>query len=183
LLEAAVHLESEGVVHTDLSLEHILVTPDGRLVMSHFSHAADVDPETVRRPYTRAEEFITGNPNHHPPEVLNAEAQVMGELDCSKIHSFAIGVLLYEICAGESPFSVSRLNCSGKLLQRSYEHKRVLKLPKKYPEWFRTVCHSLLAFNPKERPTAEQALKRLTANWQEEHARKGLFMLLCTVHK
>src|SRR5690349_19601137 len=87
---AAAH--AHGLVHRDIKMANIMVTPAGAKVVD-FGIAAAVGP-------VAPEETLVGTPAYLAPERLTGAAV----LPASDV--YALGVLLYRLLAGESPWSV-----------------------------------------------------------------------------
>src|SRR4051794_9527168 len=87
---AAAH--AHGLVHRDIKMANIMVTPAGAKVVD-FGIAAAAGPASP-------EEMLVGTPAYLAPERLT------GELIVPASDVYALGVLLYRLLAGESPWSV-----------------------------------------------------------------------------
>ena len=95
---AAVH--SRGVVHRDLKPENIFLTSAGRIKILDFglAQARPIDPAGAPD-VTRTEPgVLMGTIGYMSPE------QVQGQETDHRTDIFSLGVVLYELFAGESPF-------------------------------------------------------------------------------
>jgi serine/threonine protein kinase len=85
-------MHSEGLIHRDLKLENIIVTPDGRAKIMDFGLVRDSG---------RKDEYqgsIVGTPPYIPPEIwLGRPADGRSDL-------YSLGVMLYALLCGVYPF-------------------------------------------------------------------------------
>ena len=103
IADAVKHAHANNVVHRDLKSGNIIVTPDGRTKVLDFGLAnrmpvLDDDRATQSTSMLTLPEPVAGTLADSPPEVLNgAPADFRGDV-------WSLGVLLYEMAAGERPF-------------------------------------------------------------------------------
>ena len=90
------------VVHRDLKPSNILVTPDGRVKLLDFGISRQLDAiDRAATATIAAMRLLT--PAYAAPE------QIRGEATTVQTDVYALGVILYELLAGRTPFDLARL--------------------------------------------------------------------------
>jgi eukaryotic-like serine/threonine-protein kinase len=103
--EAVQYAHQRAVIHRDLKPSNILVKPDGTVRLLDFGIAKQL--ESLEAPLGKADQTMTGlrlmTPAYAAPE------QIRG--DGIGIHTdvYSLGVILYELLAGQLPFDLSKL--------------------------------------------------------------------------
>lgn len=155
VLGALEHAHRRGMLHRDLKTENVMLAPDGRAMVLDFGLAKLVDPPPgLASAHTGA---IVGTYRSMSPEQANGFA-----LD-ARSDLFSLGVLLYEIATGRSPFhgespvdTMSRV-CT---LQQPPAHE----VEPAVSATLSAFIDSLLEKEPARRPaSAGEALSRLEA--------------------
>jgi serine/threonine protein kinase len=95
LCDALAYSHEKGVYHRDLKPENIIVTPDGQAKVMDFGIAL---MEGARRVTWRGFSAIMGTPDYMAPE------QIKGKRGDAATDIYALGVMLYEMLAGEVPY-------------------------------------------------------------------------------
>jgi serine/threonine-protein kinase len=103
LADALAHAHSRGVIHRDLKSANVMVTPSGRLKVLDFGISRRVVPgggdDTTRFDQSwESQHTFTGTLPYIAPEILKGQ-----EAD-ERSDIWALGVLLYEMAAGQRPF-------------------------------------------------------------------------------
>lgn len=100
---AVQHAHQNLVIHRDLKPSNILVSPDGRVHLLDFGIAKLLNPSLAgaHSPLTRGESLAM-TPEYASPE------QVRGDPLTTASDLYSLGVLLYELLAGSSPYRVTR---------------------------------------------------------------------------
>ena len=100
ICDAVAHAHHRLVVHRDLKPTNILVTSDGRPKLLDFGIAKLLDPERAGAGLTRTG-MAALTPEYASPE------QVLGEPITTASEVYSLGVLLYELLVGHSPYGDS----------------------------------------------------------------------------
>src|SRR5664279_3414518 len=95
LASAMAYAHSQGVFHRDLKPENVLVTSEGRLVVTDFGVALMAG---ARRLTWRWFSTALGTPDYMSPE------QIQGKRGDARTDVYAIGVMLFEMLAGRVPW-------------------------------------------------------------------------------
>jgi serine/threonine-protein kinase len=94
LASAVAALHERGMVHADLKSANVMVGPDGHVTLLDFGLA--------HRPTGLRPSDTWGTPEYLAPELI------LGDAPSPTSDSYALGILLYELCCGETPFSCAR---------------------------------------------------------------------------
>jgi len=89
------YAHSKNIIHRDIKPSNIFITHDNRPVIADFGIARIEDPTVIHR--TQAG-VILGTPGYMSPE------QVRGEPVDGRSDLFSLGVILYELTTGKTPF-------------------------------------------------------------------------------
>jgi hypothetical protein len=93
LADALDRAHRQGMVHRDIKPSNVILTADGRPVLTDFGIARMVDTTTIT-----GSDGTLGTPAYMSPE------QGKGEPGDSRSDIYALGVLLYQLCTGRVPF-------------------------------------------------------------------------------
>jgi serine/threonine protein kinase/tetratricopeptide (TPR) repeat protein len=99
LAEALAHAHERGIIHRDLKPANLLLSDEGRPMILDFNLSADPRRATGR-------ELIGGTMPYMAPECLAGFRDGSGGADASG-DVYALGVVLYELLCGVSPFPVA----------------------------------------------------------------------------
>ncbi|GIM91451.1 protein kinase domain-containing protein [Paractinoplanes toevensis] len=140
---AAAH--ADGLVHRDIKMANIMVTPAGAKVVD-FGIAAAIGPASP-------EEMLVGTPAYLAPERLTG-AEIVPASDV-----YALGVLLYRLLADESPWSVE----STTQMLRAHVYLEPAPLPDLpgVPPAVTKLISRCLAKDPASRPSASEVSSTL----------------------
>jgi len=150
LLAALAHCHAHDVVHRDLTPAAVLITLDGHAKLTGFDHAR---PYPNRSGTIAAELRALLDPHYQAPECHDdpAKADVSSDV-------FSAGVLLYELFAGELPWT-----STTEAIQHEGRFPRPLNPPVPGLDWLHDVVQNLCHLDPKNRPRAEDVLSVFVA--------------------
>ncbi len=145
IADALAHAHEHGIVHRDLKCSNVIITPEGRAKVLDFGLAKqlggmELSASGPRQSLTEAG-AVVGTLDYMAPEVLLGEAaDVRSDL-------WALGVMLYEMAAGERPFRGQ----TGFELSAAILHESPTSLPARVPASLRAVVQRCLAKDPSQR--------------------------------
>lgn len=87
-------IHKAGVIHRDIKSQNVMVTDNGRIKIVDFGIAIDDETEKLTKT-----DMLIGSPQYVSPELINQEKPTVA----SDVYAF--GILLYEMVAGEVPFT------------------------------------------------------------------------------
>ncbi|WP_285732472.1 serine/threonine-protein kinase [Nocardiopsis sp. ATB16-24] len=147
LLKAVQAANAVGVLHRDIKPGNIMMSLDGRVILTDFGIATMEGGPSITR--TGA---LIGSPEYMPPERLEGgPAEHRGDL-------WSIGVTLFAAVEGTSPFRRDSLTAAiAAVISAPLP-------PMTRAGWLEPVILGLLERDPDRRPTVDQALSMLREN-------------------
>jgi ABC-type oligopeptide transport system substrate-binding subunit len=145
---------SQGIIHRDLKPENVAVTPDGTIKLLDFGLARIAGSGKTR---VTQQGTLMGTVSYLAPEIiLGQEAGPRSDL-------YAMGVMLYEVCAGRPPFEADNLTA----VISQHLHAPVVP-PSAYneqiPPALDQLIIKLLSKRPEERPETAEAVRHSLTN-------------------
>lgn len=153
MLEALARIHAAGFVHRDLKPDNLVRRDDGTIAILDLGLARKLpsDPDDPTRAHVQV-----GSLEYAPPEQLVDAASVDARSDL-----YAVGCVLFELCAGRPPFVGD-----AAALERAHAALRPPRLGAMaaVPAALEAICMDCLAKDPARRPRdAEELLARLHA--------------------
>lgn len=151
------HAHSNGVIHRDLKPENVIITSDGAAKLTDFGLARSVASRLT------VEGAFIGTIFYLPPE------QALGKPIDGRTDLYAFGVMLYELVAGQLPFT------ADDPLAVISQHLYAPPIPPSshncdLPPALDRLIMQLLQKNPDDRPTSAAAVRQSLAQIQRELA-------------
>jgi tRNA A-37 threonylcarbamoyl transferase component Bud32 len=152
-----------GIVHRDLKPSNIIINERGVCVLDFGIAKVLQDSTEVTRTHATTESgLIIGTPRYMSPE------QCLGHRVGPATDLYSVGVLLYEMLAGRTPF-VDQLSSVVLVKQATVQPTPLLALRPDVPRSLAHAVHTLLAKNPAQRPTtAAEACRMLERSIEPE---------------
>jgi serine/threonine protein kinase len=137
------HVHDRKILHRDLKSQNVFLTKEGNIKLGDFG-IAKVLSQTMENAKT-----VVGTPYYLSPELIDNKPYNF------KSDIWALGILLYELCALEPPFNAGSIHgLALKIVRGVYS-----PLPTEYSRDIKSLVSMLLAVDPRQRPTINEVLK------------------------
>ncbi|MGE0872644.1 MAG: serine/threonine-protein kinase PknK [Kofleriaceae bacterium] len=154
LAEGLLALHTAQKVHCDIKPSNVLVTNDGRVVLLDFGLATDIGARDHKELVD-----VVGTIHYMAPE------QAAGRQPGPPADWYAMGVVLFEALTGKLPFAGTPMEVLMNKQHVAPPSPRSINPATS--EDLDALCVDLLRFNPSERPTGPQVLRRLGATVEQ----------------
>ena len=138
------HAHQNGVIHRDLKSGNVLIDRSGEPIVTDFGLAGRVDDNDDERLTKYGQ--ILGTPAYMAPEQIEGDSGIIGP--SSDI--YALGVILYELLAGELPFRGTVYALFAQIARD--EAKSPMKRNPDADQGLCDLCQEMLAKRPTKRP-------------------------------
>lgn len=143
------HAHDAGFVHRDVKPGNIMITPDGRVLLTDFGIAKGLHGESGDD--LTSDNIMMGTAKYLSPE------QVRGKKLDGRADLYSLGLVLYECLAGRVPF-LGESDADTALARLQRDPTDLARLRATLPTRLVNVIHDLLARNPDKRPSTGDAL-------------------------
>ena len=140
--DALDHAHGAGFVHRDVKPGNIMITPDGRVLLTDFGIAKGLDG--AEGDLTN-DNIMMGTAKYLSPE------QVRGKKLDGRADLYSLGLVLYECLAGRVPF-LGQTDADTALARLQRDPTDLARLRATLPAGLVSIIHQLLARNPAHRP-------------------------------
>lgn len=152
---------TEGVIHRDLKPQNVLVDAENRAYVSDFGLAKSLESDSGMM--TRTGEVL-GTPRYMSPE------QVEGKPADHRSDIYSLGLILYEMATGETPFPAE--SAAQMMVQRlTVTPKDPKRLNPEIPDYLSNVILRCLAVDPARR---YQSAREICTDLDSAHATKSM---------
>ena len=138
-----------GFVHRDVKPGNIMITPDGRVLLTDFGIAKGLHGDGSDD--LTSDNIMMGTAKYLSPE------QVRGKKLDGRADLYSLGLVLYECLAGRVPF-LGETDADTALARLQRDPTDLARLRATLPTRLVTVVHALLARRPEDRPADGAAL-------------------------
>jgi len=138
-----------GFVHRDVKPGNIMITPDGRVLLTDFGIAKGLHGDG--NDDLTSDNIMMGTAKYLSPE------QVRGKRLDGRADLYSLGLVLYECLAGRVPF-LGETDADTALARLQRDPTDLARLRATLPTRLVTVVHALLARRPEDRPADGAAL-------------------------
>ena len=138
------HAHEAGFVHRDVKPGNIMITSDGRVLLTDFGIAKGLQSPDAD---LTSDNIMMGTAKYLSPE------QVRGKKLDGRADLYSLGLVLYECLAGRVPF-LGETDADTALARLQRDPTDLARLRATLPTSLVTIIHRLLARNPANRPAS-----------------------------
>jgi serine/threonine protein kinase len=149
LAEAVQYAHDKKIVHRDLKPANVVLTADGRPLITDFGLAKRLDSDTI----VTGSDAILGTASYMAPEQADGQAKQVGPAG----DVYSLGAILYELLTGEPPFRAEGWQATVKLVVHE-EPVPPTELRPDVPSDLETICLKCLEKDAGRRYTSAHDL-------------------------
>ena len=142
LAEAVHYAHEKKIVHRDLKPANVVLTADGRPLITDFGLAKRLDSDTA----VTASEAVLGTASYMAPEQAEGQAKYVGPA----ADIYALGAILYELLTGRPPFRAATWQATAKQVINE-DPVSPTSLRPEVPVELESICMKCLEKVPRER--------------------------------
>jgi len=144
LISGLKYLHKQHIIHRDLKLRNLFLTERMEVKIGDFGLAAQLQHPGDKR------HTVCGTPNYIAPEIIGKQGHSY------EVDIWALGIILYTILIGYSPFGTTEIVSTYKRIQSGvYEFPKDIHISREAKD----LITRILNLNPFKRPTLDQILE------------------------
>lgn len=133
-------MHRQGILHRDIRLENIMISPQGHCTIIDFGAAA-----LIEAPSLYSEATIPGTALFAAPEYF------LGNIGSERSDMFSLAVLTYYLLCGRYPYQTKLAHCRTYSAQRKLNYESALDAKRPVPTWVDSALKRALHINPDKR--------------------------------
>ncbi len=159
VVDIVAYLHGMDLVHNDLKLENMILSPEGQVSLVDFGSVREVRNRVITAFFLRKSGSLFGTATYLAPELIH------GKPPTTESDVYALGVCAYMLLAGRPPFDAA--SQSGRLKAHLMQAPPSIRsfLPQ-LPSAVASVIDSCLAKDPDRRPRNATDLRDALKAWQ-----------------
>ena len=157
LSDALRSLHERGVLHRDVKPANVLVTPEGRTLLTDFGLAKDLLADPAAGAVSVVGQLL-GTPGYFPPE----QAQGLAEVD-ARADVYGLGATLYAMLSGRPPYDAPDINQLVSDMERPPPAPGTLR--EGIDAGLEAICLRCLEREPAQRYPSAEALSAALGEW------------------
>jgi serine/threonine protein kinase len=146
--QAIQYIHRLNIIHRDIKPENILIGRDDELKLADFGWSNFTHEQDKRQTYCGTLDYLA-------PEMVDAQ-----HLHDHRVDLWSLGVLIYELCTGSSPFSsqLAKTNALSEAAVKANITALNYSLPPDLSLACRDLISKILVLDPEQRPSIEAIL-------------------------